>query len=428
MPHLAMFAVEAGKNAKAVAAAVEAAYLSIGATRGGDHRVRVGEVSSGWCVVTDSTMYTVDLRVAAQVADALGTRVVAVGARGSGSSGTAAAKTFGAWKTKVPSSGKPKAVLDAIERVVRRDPVPRAWEHLDRPGIELTFDLSKAHRTPGPFKDNTTATLAEVERAAQAGVSDSIMNERDPAKVRVMFGGLRTRWGWQSMFDRYFNDLFSSPDQLTPERASILLALAREALADLRSATKTWEAGGPADWRRWRWSTALAAALVARDDRARDELRARIDAPDRAEVADTLWSRFGAVVAEFAEAASYAKVVGELPDPGSAGRPGTPMKAAAATTSEGLTKFGKAMRTTERTLVTADMELDVCSLGYLGETLAIGTLESIELFTSGKRGRSIELASSGVFCIAEGPNGALLTHEDKKVVRIDLKKPKVHEL
>src|SRR5687767_8302726 len=99
MSYLAGYLVNASTQ-KDVVDAVRKAYIERGAveTAKGGLTVRIGEPTSGWSLVIDSTHHTVDMGVAEAVANTLAKRVAVFGSRGGGSRGRGSLKAFGAWK------------------------------------------------------------------------------------------------------------------------------------------------------------------------------------------------------------------------------------------------------------------------------------------------------------------------------------------
>jgi len=268
--------------------AVRVAFLELGATEtdGGERlEVRVGEPIDGWVLITDSTHHTVDLGVAEAVATRLGRRVAAVGARGVGRFEKASVRTFGAWKARPPSSMKPAAYSRFVRGLSRRI-LPRPWEVDTRAGATLSFDVTHAMRTLGPFRSNPEAELRGAVEKEQLDSGWHVVNAALNGDYDLAFaalGGMRDRWGWQSTFDHVMHCVRSRSLNLDERAARLVVALARPAMAGLTATTlyAGWlVVPGHPSFRSVRLSLPLLCAFAAADDDAATELLAKLDDDD----------------------------------------------------------------------------------------------------------------------------------------------------
>ena len=308
MTYLAGLVVQA-KSLPRLVAAVKAAYAAIGAVEGEGVRVVVGAPVKGWSVITDSTRQTIDLGVAAALADELGARVLAFGLRGSSSHGKAASKAFGAWTKPPPSSGKPKAITDAIAKL-GKDLIPPPWLVDERKGVTLSFDVRSATCTPGPFKSNTPSELRDAEQRAQQDATWSIsmyaLNRRYAEAMRCL-PGLRDAWGWQYATSNLLSSLQSNSLQLEPDSARLLVALARRALEGITAQTlfEKWvgDALGSAFWMRARFALPLLCALVADDAAAWEHFVAGLAGVEREPYGLYIWTKSPSAIAKLSKTA-----------------------------------------------------------------------------------------------------------------------------
>lgn len=308
MTYLAALVVQA-KKLDPLVAAVRAAYASIGAVEGEGTRVVIGAPKNGWSTITDGTRHTVDLGVAAALAEELGARVLAIGLRGSSSYGKAASKAFGKWPKKPPSSGKPKAITDAVNKL-GKELIPEPWEIDERPGVTLSFDLRAATCTPGPFKTNTASELRAAEQGAQQDatwhIANSLLNRRsDDAKTYLP--GLRDTWGWQYAMDHVMHSLQSNSIDLEPGSARVFVALATRALEGITSKNlfDTWvgSAVGAGGWPVIRQALPLLCALVADDAAAWARFVAGIAPEHRDEYGLYVWTKSPVAIAKLSKKA-----------------------------------------------------------------------------------------------------------------------------
>jgi len=294
------------KSLQPVVAAVKAAYAAIGAREGGDCEVIVGAPAKGWVVITEGSAQSADLAIAAALANSLDTKVAAIGMRGSDNYGTSAARPFGTWPKKPPSSGKPGALRTFLRG--QAITLPSSWDVFARAGTRLRFDLSRATRTPGPFKASTTADLREAEMGAQADVAHTIvgvaLNGRF-AEIPAMLSGLYDAWGWQNALDQLMGVMQSNSVDLEPASAALYLQVAERALDGVTSATlaKKWLVrGGHRDRPLLLLGMALLCALVAGDRVAWKRHLAQVAAADRDRYGLYVWTKSPTAIAELSPA------------------------------------------------------------------------------------------------------------------------------
>ncbi len=306
MTYLAALVVQA-KKLDPLVAAVRAAYASIGAVEGEGTRVVIGSPKSGWSTITDGTRHTVDLGVAAALAEELGTRVLAIGVRGSSSYGKAASKAFGKWPKKPPSSGKPKAITDAVNKL-GKELLPCAWDIDERPGVTLSFDLREAKRTPGPFKSNTQSEVRAAEQGAQQDATWHIANAAlngNYDDAMTYLPGLRDTWGWQYAMDHVMHSVQSNSIELEPGSARVVVALSTRALEGITSKNlfDKWvgSAVGAGGWPMIRQALPLLCALVAEDRAAWDRFVAGIAPEHRDEYGLYVWTKSPVAIAKLSK-------------------------------------------------------------------------------------------------------------------------------
>jgi hypothetical protein len=310
MTYLAGLVVATKKQAELVAA-VKKAYASIGAVESkgeGAMRVVIGAPKKGWSVITDGTRQTIDLGVAAALADELGTRVLAFGLRGGGSHGKGASKAFGTWAKKPPSSGKPKAIRDAIDKL-GKDLIPMPWEVDERDGVTLWFDVRKATLAPGPFKSNTPDDLREAEQGAQKETtwhieSASLNGRLLDDEVMTYLPGLRDQWGWQDAANHTMHLLQTNSLKLDRNSARLFIMLVDRALEGITAKTiaQKW-IGREVDaavWTMIRQALPLLCALVAEDTAAWDRFLAKIDV-DREPYGIYVWTKSPGKIAKLSK-------------------------------------------------------------------------------------------------------------------------------
>lgn len=308
--HVAAILVQA-KSLESVVKAVRAAYVAVGAeevsakTASSAHRVVIGKPKGGWSTITDSTYFTVDLGVAAAIAEHLGktARVLAIGMRGSGNYGKAASKAFGKWPSKPPSSGKPSALRKVIDKL-GKDLLPMPWELDERDGVTLAFDTSGATLTPGPFKSNTASELLASsqgsEQDASWWISNHALNARY-AECAAPLAGLRTAWGWQTALDHIMHSLHSRSMKLERGSAKLYLELAERALDGVTTENiheKWLILVGDDVWRTHRHAVALQCALVAGDETAWDRYVSTVMPAHRERVGAVIWRRTPQAIAK----------------------------------------------------------------------------------------------------------------------------------
>jgi hypothetical protein len=281
MTYLAGLVVQA-KKLQPLVAAVKRAFASIGAVEGDGLTVVIGTPKSGWSTITDSTRHSFDLGVAAALADDLTTRVLAFGLRGSGSHGKGASRAFGTWLKKPPTSGKPKAIRDALDKL-GKDLIPMPWEVDSREAVTLSFDLRNAKCTPGPFKTTASEWRAAEEGAQQDAtwhISSRSLNGKFDEAMNCLPGLLDT-WGWRNATNHVMHLLHTNSLKLEPRSARMYVALATRALEGLTTTTLqdqwigTEVPTGP--WPMIRQALPLLCALVADDTAAWKQFLAGLD-------------------------------------------------------------------------------------------------------------------------------------------------------
>jgi len=262
----------ASSSLERVSSALRDAFVATGAIVGdGGERldVRVGEPDGDWLLVTDSTRYTFDVKVAAHVAETVETRTLVVGLRALDEDGPAKLMPFGPWEAK--PKGSKAGTVDKLIRKLAGDIWPRPWQVESRPGVTLSFDVSAMKRSPGPFKD-APHDRRNCEQGEQLDAAASLVE----GELRAL-AALRDRWGWQSAFDRVIS---RAQDRGAPLHAPVILSLAEVALADTTARTmfERWlTAVGNRAEKAARLALPMLAAVVADDGAALTAYAAKID-------------------------------------------------------------------------------------------------------------------------------------------------------
>ncbi len=430
--------VVASDDHEATTQAVREAYTSLGAreldlsaTRTNATRiVGVSRARDGFITVTDDTWFTADLAVAERVATALSTGVAVIGVRGWGSHGKSAARTFGPWRAKLPSSGKPTKLYAALDPIVAHGAVlADAWEQLDAPKTKLAFDLSLAQLSPGPFANETPVELAAVEREAMSSIANDVMtcarNSGLDAGLRQT-RALRSLFGWQTTYDDVCNTLYCRVCPTEIDMATIAWVTARRALEGLRSGDTRWEVEDtPAFWRAMRWATAVAAAAVVAEQAEFDELLSRVDDGDRGEIAKMLWDRYDEPLCELCSRERFDAVLAAFrPTRSKPARREAGVATASDEDAPGLARFGA-----PRTVSAQELEFDAAdddgpsAIAFVGERLCVAHESQVYCFARSAAGTEpVTLAIGGrygVIAIDEGPDGLVLAHDAKKLIGID---------
>jgi hypothetical protein len=430
--------VVASDDHEATTQAVREAYTSLGAreldlsaTRTNATRiVGVSRARDGFITVTDDTWFTADLAVAERVATSLATGVAVIGVRGGGSYGKSAARTFGRWRAKLPSSGKPTKLYVALDPIVAHDAVlADAWEQLDAPRTKLAFDLSRAQLSPGPFAHETPVELAAVEREAMRSIARDVMscarNSGLDAGLRQT-RALRSSFGWQTTYDDVCNTLYCRVCPTEIDMATIAWVTARRALEGLRSGDTRWEVEDtPAFWRAMRWATAVAAAAVVGEQAEFDELLSRVDDGDRGEIAKMLWDRYDETLCELCSRERFDAVLAAFcPTKSKPARREAGVATASDEDAPGLARFGA-----PRTVSAHEFEFDGAdddgpsAIAFVAERLCVARETLVYCFErSAARAEPVTPAIGGresLIAIDEGPDGLVLAHDVKKLIGID---------
>ncbi|MBL8684000.1 MAG: hypothetical protein JNK05_32810 [Myxococcales bacterium] len=435
----------ASNDHEATTRAVREAYTSLGAIEldsaaprtNTTRTVVVSHARDGFIAVTDDTWFTADLAVAERVATALSTGVAVIAVRGGGSYGKSAARTFGAWKGKLPASGKPNKLYKALDGILAHDALlVDAWEQLDAPGTKLAFDLSRAQLSPGPFANETPAELADVEREAMRSIASDVMstarNNGLEAGLRQT-RALRSLFGWQVAYDDVCNTLYCRVCPTEIDMATLAWVTAQRALAGLRSGDTQWEVEDtPAFWRAMRWATAVAAGAVVGERAEFDALMSRVDDADRAEIAKMLWDRYEEPLCELCSKERFDAVVAAFrPTKSKPVRRGSGITTTSDEDAPGLARFGAPRTVTAHEFEFGGADDDGPSaIAFVGQRLCVAHEAEVLCFErSTARSKPLALAiggRDGVTAIAEGPDGLVLAHADKKLVAIDPEAPSKH--